>query len=80
MEAVMGKMVEKRNGISLLELGFKSAGLDDHWQACGTGFNKSFHDADGKPLWNFTTFPDPKGMVAKAHSLGLKAGWYMVCE
>ena len=43
MEKIMEKMVEKRNGTSLLELGFVSAGLDDNWQACGTGYNKTFH-------------------------------------
>ena len=46
-------------------------------QDCGKGLNGSFHAADGAPLWAKETFPDPAGMVAKAHSLGLKAGWYM---
>jgi alpha-galactosidase len=78
MEAVMEAMVAKQpDGESLLSLGYMSAGLDDEWQACGKGFDGSFHDAAGNPMWNHTTFPDPAGMVAKAHSLGLKAGWYM---
>ena len=41
------------------------------------GYNGTFHDAQGNPLWAEATFPDPAGMVAKAHSLGLRAGWYM---
>ena len=76
MEAVMEAMVVKQpDGESLLSLGYTSVGLDDAWQACDKGVNGSFHDAMGNPIWNHTTFPDPAGMVAKAHSLGLKAGW-----
>lgn len=78
IEAVMDAMVAKQSGgRSILELGYSSVGLDDAWQACGQGFNGTFHAVDGTPLWNNVTFPDPSGMVAKAHSLQLKAGW---CE
>lgn len=52
-------------------------GLDDEWQACHTGWNRTFHAADGTPLINTETFPDIAQLPAKAHSLGLKAGW---CE
>ena len=80
MEAVMDAMVGIQpggGGGSLRSLGYESVGLDDMWQACGKGFNGSFHDSAGSPLWNNVTFPDPVSMVAKAHSLKLKAGW---CE
>lgn len=78
IEAVMDAMVaEQPGGGSILELGYNSVGLDDAWQACGQGFNGTFHAADGTPLWNNSTFPDPSGMVSKAHSMKLKAGWYL---
>lgn len=79
MEATMNAMVQAQNGtgISLFDLGFVSVGLDDAWQACGTGYHGSFHDARGNPLWNTTKFPNPAGMVSYAHRLSLKAGFYM---
>lgn len=88
LESVMEAMVAKqKDGKSLSDLGFTSVGLDDAWQgfdagtpgvdACQKGYNGTFHDAQGNPLWAEATFPDPAGMVAKAHSLGLRAGWYM---
>ena len=56
-------LVERRNGrASLLELGYSHLGIDDGWQACGTGFNHSFHDANGRPLVNLTRFPSIKTM------------------
>eukprot|EP01047_Picozoa_sp_COSAG01_P061793 COSAG01_NODE_7766_length_3066_cov_2.530502_3_plen_202_part_00 len=82
MEAMVAK---QRDGRSLLDVGFEGVGLDDAWQgfnsgtpgvdACMKGYNGTFHDEHGNPLWAKATFPDPKGMVAKAHRLGLKAGW-----
>ena len=45
-------------------------------QACGTGFNGSFHDAQGRPLINFTRFPDMKAMNTQAHDKGVMMGWY----
>lgn len=78
MEEVMDKLVLKHHdGSSLKDLGYVGVGLDDNWQACGKGHSGSFHSADGTPLWNNDTFPDPVSMVKKAHRLGLKAGW---CE
>lgn len=66
-----------KNGRSLLSLGFHRVGLDDAWQACGTGYNGTFHDANGKPLVNLTRFPNMKDMTALGHSLGLKVEWYL---
>ena len=88
LENVMEAMVAKqKDGKSLQDLGFAAVGLDDAWQGfntgtpgvdkCQQGYNGTFHDAEGNPLWAKATFPDPAGMVAKAHKLGLKAGMYM---
>ena len=81
MEANMHAMVDATRTplghskpASLLELGYTRAGLDDNWQACGTGVDGSFHAADGTPLINLTRFPSMKSMVATGHSLGLKVG------
>ena len=47
MTASIDAMVRKRNGISLLDVGYAHVGLDDYWQACGTGADGSFHTAVG---------------------------------
>lgn len=72
----MEAMTWKINGVSLKDAGYASVGLDDYWQACGTGVNGSFHNASGYPLVNLELFPDMKAMNAYCHSLGLKSGWY----
>ena len=76
-EAVMHAMVDDSRGFSLHSIGYQFVGLDDGWQKCGAGINSSFHDAQGNPIIDVTKFPDMGGMVAKAHGLGLKAGWYL---
>jgi len=82
MESVMDRMAERVRMVdgkltSLKDLGYVNCGLDDNWQACKAGVNGSFHDADGNPIINTKTFPDLKAMTDHAHSLGLRAGWYM---
>eukprot|EP01060_Flectonema_neradi_P032345 TRINITY_DN5122_c0_g1_i1.p1 TRINITY_DN5122_c0_g1~~TRINITY_DN5122_c0_g1_i1.p1 ORF type:complete len:413 (+),score=72.92 TRINITY_DN5122_c0_g1_i1:52-1290(+) len=77
MEAAITSMVDDSRGTSLRDLGYIDVGLDDAWQACGTGFNNSFHDAMGNPLVNETRFPSMSGWVQKAHDNNLTAGWYM---
>ena len=62
---------------SLLDVGYAFANLDDGWQACGQGVNGGFHDKDGVPLMDPKKFPDVSAMTAKAHSLGLKPGFYV---
>ena len=53
MEIAMEALARKRSGgTSLADLGYATAGLDDAWQACGTGVDGSFHDANGAPLVN----------------------------
>lgn len=39
--------VDTSRGLSLKEVGFVNVGLDDYYQACGTGANGSFHNASG---------------------------------
>ena len=56
---------------------YVNVGLDDGWQSCGAGWNGSFHTKAGEPIIDKAKFPDMKAMVDKAHSLSLRAGWYM---
>ena len=67
----------RAGGESLLSLGYARVGVDDGWQACGTGRaaingtsggEKSFHAEDGSPLVNKSTFPDLKALVDYGHS------------
>jgi hypothetical protein len=37
-------------------------------QACGTGYQGSFHDEAGTPLVNETKFPSLKDLVTYGHS------------
>ena len=84
MELAFTKMTERRlpavgrPGLtSFADLGYVRAGLDDSWQACGTGVNGSFHDGQGRPLIDTKAFPDMKRMVAFGTSRGLQVGWYL---
>ncbi|KAJ9455014.1 Alpha-galactosidase [Diplonema papillatum] len=82
MQQVMDAMVAKKftvegQPMSLSDLGYITVGLDDNWQACGTGYMGSFHDVNGNPLVNTTTFPSMKNMTGYGHARGLKVGWYM---
>ena len=82
MTGTMDKMVARTRTVggkptSLLDLGYNNVGLDDNWQACGTGVNGSFHAIDGTPLINTKTFPSMADMTAHGHKLGLRVGW---CE
>eukprot|EP01060_Flectonema_neradi_P036085 TRINITY_DN6848_c0_g1_i1.p1 TRINITY_DN6848_c0_g1~~TRINITY_DN6848_c0_g1_i1.p1 ORF type:complete len:433 (+),score=74.42 TRINITY_DN6848_c0_g1_i1:57-1301(+) len=78
MENMIDQMVAtSRGGKSLRDFGYIDVGLDDAWQACGTGYKQSFHDDEGNPLVNKTRFPSMADWVAKAHSNNLTAGWYM---
>ena len=36
-----------------------------------------WYDKDGNPRVDLHRFPNIKGMVARAHGMGLRAGWYM---
>jgi len=82
MEAAMDLFVDTSRTVggkptSLHELGYQYVGLDDGWQLCGAGVNGSFHDAEGRPLVDEAKFPSLASMVAHAHAIGVKAGWYL---
>jgi alpha-galactosidase len=69
------RMVDGRL-VSLCDLGYCDVGLDDNWQACGSGAGTNFHDANGYPIVNLDRFPDMLAMTTYAHKHGLTAGWY----
>ena len=82
MVNMMHRMTERKrlvDGVptSLLDLGYNYIGLDDGYQACGQGVNGSFYTSDGDPIINTTKFPNLTEMVANAHGMGLKVGWYL---
>ena len=58
---------------------FDYQGCDNKWHN-GTNNTGSkvfpWYDQDGNPKVDTHRFPDLKGMVARAHSMGLRAGWY----
>eukprot|EP01047_Picozoa_sp_COSAG01_P035657 COSAG01_NODE_2749_length_7147_cov_21.077185_5_plen_174_part_00 len=68
--------------MSLLELGYKHAGIDDGWQECNsytvepTGA-PAFHSALGIPNVNYTRFPDLRDLNAYATARGVDLGWYI---
>mmetsp|Transcript_65527 Transcript_65527/g.189925 ORF Transcript_65527/g.189925 Transcript_65527/m.189925 type:complete len:416 (+) Transcript_65527:116-1363(+) len=81
LESIMDGLVARKRMVdgvptSLCDLGYCEVGLDDAWQACGDHDGYNYHDALGRPVVNTTRFPDMAAMTAKAHSLGLTAGWY----
>jgi alpha-galactosidase len=63
---------------SLADLGYGRIGIDDAWQACGTGWQGTFHAKDGTPLVNSSIFPDLKALVDYAHGKDVKMGWYSI--
>ena len=68
------------NGVpmSLVDLGYNDAGLDDNWQNCG-GYgpnNYTYHNASGYPVVATDRFPDMLAMTTYAHSLNITVGWY----
>lgn len=83
LSQIMDGMVSKNRTVdgvptSLCDLGYCDVGLDDNWQLCGSygPQNYTYHDENGAPVINTTSFPDMKQMVDYAHELGLTAGWY----
>jgi alpha-galactosidase len=62
--------------VSLWDLGYKSVGVDEGWEGCGQGVDKTQHDAAGLPTID-SNFPDTKKMVQQIHALNLSAGWYL---
>ena len=63
---------------SLAQFGYRSAGLDDGWQACGHFGPQAYryHNASGAPVVNARKFPSMVNMTMLGRSLGLGVGWY----
>lgn len=79
METVMTVIAtDNSRGSSLSSLGYKSVGLDDAWQLCGSygPNNYTYHLEDGTPVVDLARFPSLSGMCAHAHSLNLTCGFY----
>uniref|UniRef100_A0A7S1TPY1 Alpha-galactosidase n=2 Tax=Phaeomonas parva TaxID=124430 RepID=A0A7S1TPY1_9STRA len=88
MTRVMDAMVDASRGVSLKDAGYNDVGLDDNYQRCASGIgetpHRGFHNwevvGDATALTNAidkTRFPDMKAMTDYAHSLGLRAGFYL---
>jgi alpha-galactosidase len=60
---------------SLLDLGYRDAGIDNGWQS-RTGEKFVYHDNSGNPIVMLDRFPNMTNMTTHAHSLGLTMGWY----
>jgi hypothetical protein len=65
------------SGPTLAQLGYDYVQLDDGYQHCGAGVNKSFHDAAGKLLVDPKKFSSLASMNARIHALNLSSGWYL---
>ena len=76
IDVMVGKRLVDGKAASLADMGYFHVGVDDGWQACGTGWDKSFHAQDGSPLVNRTKFSDLQSLVSYGHSHKLKMGWY----
>lgn len=63
--------------VSLCDLGYCAAGIDEGWEGCGLGVNGTQHFLNGTPATNSKLFPDMKGLVRSGHAKGLKMGWYL---
>jgi alpha-galactosidase len=66
-------------GGTLSSFGYSSYGIDDGWEACGSGINGSFHDFDGYPMINKELFPNMEQLVAYGTANNISLGWYMNC-
>jgi alpha-galactosidase len=67
--------VEGKNNVSLRDVGYTIAGVDEGWEGCGQGVNGTQHDVAGNPVVN-SKFPDLKGLVDYGHKAGLQVGFY----
>ena len=62
--------------VSLCDLGYCTAGLDEGWEGCGRGINGTQHYLNGTPATDTQRFPDMQGLVDYGHSKGVRMGWY----
>ena len=66
------RTVQGWNGeVSLCDLGYCTAGLDEGWEGCGLGVNGTQHYLNGTPAVNPNKFPDGmKALVKYGHDRG----------
>ena len=59
MDALTAKLwtVGGQPNVSLFDVGFTAAGIDEGWEGCGKGVNGTQHDAKGNPVIN-SKFPN----------------------
>jgi hypothetical protein len=62
--------------VSLCDLGYCAAGIDEGWEGCGLGANSTQHYLNGTPATNPKLFPDMRGLVEYGHKKNVKMGWY----
>lgn len=79
IRAQIDALVKPRDsdGRSLHSLGFASIGIDEGWEGCRLGVNKTVHYANGTPAVDPARFPDMPGLVRHGHSRGVKMGFYL---
>lgn len=66
--------VDGKEGVSLMDVGYASVGIDEGWEGCGMGVNHTQHYVNGTPVIN-SKFPDMTGLVEYGHTRGVKMGW-----
>ena len=49
--------------VSLCDLGYCMAGIDEGWEGCDLGVKGTQHYLNGTPAVNPRSFPDMKGLV-----------------
>ena len=79
--AAANDMTCTTKSMSLQDLGYVHAGVDDGWQSCDSfhvmpSNTSVFHDADGRPIVNKTKFPNLKDLSSYADAKNILLGWY----
>ena len=66
---------------SLIQLGYTRIGIDEGWEECagvpGPKGKPTYHDAQGSPIINNSTFPDMKALVNATAAGGGVLDWYL---
>ena len=74
---VRNRSVIGRGLASLADLGYRTCGIDEGWEACGKGVNGTQHDVNGNPVVDTSKFPDMGELVKFGHSKGIRMGWWV---
>ena len=65
------------DGRSLHSLGFDSVGIDEGWEGCNMGVNRTVHYVNGTPTVDPKRFPDMPALVQYGHAKGVEMGFYL---